>query len=262
MRSNQEWIQWGVRDPLFGVAAWPGHERGGPKGWTDEAFYELGKSDWDDFIARWVNYGVDTSSCLEIGSGAGRLTRHMATTFSHVHAVDVSVDMLDYAKRNIGTNNVTYEVTNGQDLPMAAESVSAAFSTHVFQHFDSPRHGARYFAELARVLTEGGSLMIHLPMHSFPLDAGALRYGIRMLYSVRRKAGDLKSNFRRLASNFIGTKPTMRGLSYEMGWVLELLKSLKYTDVEFVLFPVKSNGHIHSFVFARKGKLTLSQPVR
>jgi 2-polyprenyl-3-methyl-5-hydroxy-6-metoxy-1,4-benzoquinol methylase len=154
MRSNQEWIQWGVRDPLFGVASWPGHERGGPKGWTDQAFYELGKSDWDDFIARWVSYGVDTSSCLEIGSGAGRLTRHMATTFGHVYAVDVSVDMLDYAKKNIDTDNVTYEITNGQDLPMATESVTAAFSTHVFQHFDSPRHGARYFIELARVLTE------------------------------------------------------------------------------------------------------------
>jgi SAM-dependent methyltransferase len=262
VRSNQEWIQWGVRDPLFGVAAWPGHERGGPHGWTDEAFYELGKSDWDDFIARWTNYGVDTSSCLEIGSGAGRLTRHLAATFGHVHAVDVSVDMLDYAKKQIGAENVTYEVTNGQELPMAAESFTAAFSTHVFQHFDSPRHGARYFIELARVLTEEGSLMIHLPMHSLPIDAGALGYGMRALYSARRKAGDLKANFRRLASYLIGAKPTMRGLSYDMGWVLELLHRLGYRDVEFALFPVKSNGHVHSFVFARKGKLTIPQPVR
>jgi 2-polyprenyl-3-methyl-5-hydroxy-6-metoxy-1,4-benzoquinol methylase len=119
MRSNQEWIQWGARDPLFGVAAWPGHERGGSKAWTDENFYELGRSDWADFIARWVSYGIDKSSCVEIGSGAGRLTRHMAMTFGHVHAVDVSEDMLDYAKKNIDAENVSFAVTNGRDLKIA-----------------------------------------------------------------------------------------------------------------------------------------------
>jgi SAM-dependent methyltransferase len=260
MRSNREWIQWGTRDPLFGVAAWPGHEHGGPQAWTDEAFYELGRSDWTDFIERWANYGVDTSSCVEIGSGAGRLTRHMAKTFGHVHAVDVSVDMVDYAKKNIDAQNVSFAVTNGRDLMMERESVTAAFSTHVFQHFDSPRDGAQYFAELARVLTEKGSLMIHLPMHSFPFDVGTLRYCMRMLYSFRRRAGDLKAATRRIATNLIGAKPTMRGLSYEMGWLLELLRGMGFQDVEFAFFPVRSNGDIHSFVFARKGTSAFGRP--
>jgi SAM-dependent methyltransferase len=260
MRSNQDWIQWGVHDPLFGVAAWPGHERGGPRGWTDEAFYALGKSDWDDFITRWMNYGVDTSSCLEIGSGAGRLTRHMAMSFGWVHAVDVSADMLDYARNHIHTDNVTYHVTNGRDIPMTDNSVAAVFSTHVFQHFDSPLDGTRYFGELARVLTEDGTLMIHLPMHSFPSDAGALCHGMRMLYYARRKAGDLVANCRRLISSVIGVRPTMRALSYEMGLVFGALQALRFTDVEVVLFPVRSNGHLHSFVLARKGRRTYPAP--
>jgi ubiquinone/menaquinone biosynthesis C-methylase UbiE len=255
MKSNQEWIKWGSRDPLFGVATWPGHEREGPKAWTNEAFYEMGKSDWSDFIARWVRYGVITSSCVEIGSGAGRLTGEMARTFDHVYATDVSVDMLSYAKGNIDTKNVVFVVTNGRDLPMESESVTAAFSTHVFQHFDSPRDGARYFVELARVLTRNGSLMVHLPIHSFPIAAGKLLSGMRLLYSARKKVGNVRAALRRLASSLIDAKPTIRGLSYEMVWVLELLRGLGFTDVEFAFFPVRSNNVIHSFVFARKENL-------
>jgi ubiquinone/menaquinone biosynthesis C-methylase UbiE len=250
MKSNQDWIEWGKRDPLFAVSAWPGHERGGPQAWTDEGFYELGKSDWTDFIDRWLTYGVDTSSCLEIGSGAGRLTKYMARTFDHVYAVDVSAEMLDYAKRNIEAENVTFVLTNAWDLPLDAESVTAAFSAHVFQHFDSPNDGAKYFKELARILTNKGSLMIHLPLHAFPSEGTRFSSGVRLLYSLRKKAGDVRAaTFRRLAKS----KPFMRRLSYEMAWTSNLLRQLGFTDVEFTFFSVTSNDSLHSFVFARKG---------
>jgi ubiquinone/menaquinone biosynthesis C-methylase UbiE len=250
MKSNQDWIQWGRRDPLYGVAAWPGHERGGPQAWTDKEFYELGRSDWADFIDRWVAYGVDTSSCVEIGSGAGRLTKYIARTFDDVYAVDVSAEMLDYAKRNINAKNVTFALTNGWDLPLDAESVTAAFSAHVFQHFDSLNDGTRYFTELARVLANEGSLMIHLPVHAFPFDGTRFSSWVRMLYSIRKKVGHMRAAaLRRLARN----KPFMRRLSYEMAWTSDLLRRLGFTDVEFVIFSVKSNDSLHSFVFARKG---------
>jgi ubiquinone/menaquinone biosynthesis C-methylase UbiE len=252
MGSNQDWIRWGMHDPLFGVAAWPGHERGGPQAWTDEDFYELGRSDWADFVARWLAYGVDTSACVEIGSGAGRLTKHMAGSFDRVYATDVSVDMLAYARKNIETENVAFVLTNGRDLPIEAESVTAAFSTHVFQHFDSWNSGNKYFLEIARVLTDGGSLMIHLPLHSFPFGPGVLSAGVRLLYSTRKKMGGLYAASKRLVSNLIGTKPSMRGLSYEMAWVQDSLSRLGFAEIEFALFSVKSNGGMHSFVFARK----------
>jgi SAM-dependent methyltransferase len=253
MRSNQEWIKWGTQDPLFGVAAWPGYERGGPQAWTDEAFYELGRSDWADFSARWLAYGVDTSSCVEIGSGAGRLTKQMAATFDRICATDVSIDMIDYARRNIERDNVHFILTNGRDLPMQAESATAAFSAHVFQHFDSPNDAAMYFGELARILTDGGSMMIHLPMHSFPGETGGFSSVMRFLYSTKKKAGNISTASKRLASNVFGTKPPMRRLSYEMAWVLTSLRGLGFADMEFATFPVGSNGSMHSFVFARKG---------
>jgi ubiquinone/menaquinone biosynthesis C-methylase UbiE len=248
VKSNREWIQWGKSDPLFGVASWPGHERGGPQEWTDEDFYELGRSDWADFIGRWVVYGVDTLSCVEIGSGAGRLTKHMASTFGHLYAFDVSAEMLDYAKRNIVADNVTFIVTNGLELPVHAGSVAAVFSAHVFQHFASLNDATSYFKEIARVLASKGSLMVHLPVHVFP----AGRTGMRLLYTARRDLGKVKGTYKGLASRLGMAEPMMRGLSYEISWLVELLRRLGFTDVEFVFFPVTANDDLHSFMFARK----------
>ena len=248
MKSNREWIQWGQRDPLFGVASWPEHERGGSQAWTDDAFYELGRSDWADFVGRWITYGLDTSCCVEIGSGAGRLTKHLAATFDQVLAVDVSAEMLVYAKEHIDADNVSYLVTGGVELPLADGSATAAFSTHVFQHFDGLADAARVFAEVARVLGSKGSLMVHMPMHAFP----AGRTGMRLLYAARKQAGDLRGAGMRLAAGLGLARPPMRGLSYEVAWLLEVLGELGFTDVEFAFFSVTANQDLHSFVFARK----------
>ena len=248
VKSNREWIQWGKSDPLFGVASWPGRERGGVQEWTDEEFYQLGKSDWSDFMSRWVVYGVDTSSCLEIGSGAGRLTKHMATTFGHVYAIDVSVEMLDYAKRNIVAENVTFMVTDGLDLHVDDGSVAAVFSAHVFQHFNSLSDASSYFKEIARILAPRGSVMIHLPIHVFP--PGTI--GMRLLYTARRDLGKLTITYKGLIARLGLASPLMRGLSYEMSWLLNLLRHLGLTDVEFAFFPVSANDSLHSFIFARK----------
>jgi SAM-dependent methyltransferase len=251
LKSNQEWIRWGTYDPLFGVAAWPDHERGGSQAWTDEAFYELGRSDWADFISRWINYGVNTSTCVEIGSGTGRLTKFMAETFDQLYAVDISADMLEYAKRNIDAKNVTFVVTNGRVLPFESRFATAAFSTYVFQHFASTNDGAGYFAELARVLADDGSLMIHAPMHAFP-DAGRLTVVMRSLNSAGKLIRGFKTTCRQFTSSLIRVKPPMRWLSYELSWISHTLSELGFVDVEFMAFPVNSNGRLHSFVLARK----------
>src|SRR5258708_2555315 len=94
LKSNTEWKQWGKDDPLWGVASWDGKQKGGASPWTDEEFYALGESDWQDFLRHWRQYGIDTRSCLEIGCGAGRITRQLAKSFDRVYGVDVSEDMI------------------------------------------------------------------------------------------------------------------------------------------------------------------------
>ena len=53
MKSNVEWKKWGEVDPLYAVASWAGKQRGQSNPWTDEEFYELGRSDWADFVRHW-----------------------------------------------------------------------------------------------------------------------------------------------------------------------------------------------------------------
>jgi len=101
MNSNIEWKQWGKFDPLYAVSSWDGKQKDGPKPWTDNEFYSLGASDWADFYDHWKRYGFQGGHCLEIGCGAGRITRHLANSFQMVTALDVSENMMQYAFRKV-----------------------------------------------------------------------------------------------------------------------------------------------------------------
>jgi len=106
-KSNAEWERWGETDPLFGVASWSGRGVTDADPWTDDEFYAMGESDWEDFLAQWSSYGVYPGTCVEIGSGAARLTRPMTRFFNHVHGVDVSPGMLERAEGAVEGLKVT-----------------------------------------------------------------------------------------------------------------------------------------------------------
>lgn len=107
--SNVEGRRWGEIDPLYGVAAAKGRERGGASPWTDVEFDELGARFWACFHPAWRRYGLDYASCLEVGSGAGRMTAQLAREFGIVHAADVSQGMIDYASTRVTTSNVRFQ---------------------------------------------------------------------------------------------------------------------------------------------------------
>ena len=252
MKSNLEWIDWGKRDPLFGTAAWPGRERGGNHPWTDEDFYALGRSDWADFLRHWEAYGLDRSTCLEIGCGPGRLTRGIAVTFDHVDALDVSAEMVAYASAHVDDDNVTFHTTDGLTVPIPDGTVASVFSAHVFQHLDSSRDAAAYFREIFRVLVPTGSMMIHLPLHTFPFSKTKLAALSRGLYRVKRAVGDLRACYNRGRLRFGRNVQLMRGMSFEIEWLMSTLAAIGFKDLEFATFATQSNGAFHSCLLARK----------
>lgn len=245
LKSNVEWKRWGKDDPLWAVASFSDKRRTGATPWTAEEFYSLGESDWQDFLLRWRQYGLSTKSCLEIGCGAGRITKQLAGSFERVYAVDVSEEMIDCAQKAVDAGNVEFSLIDGLHLPQSDCSVKAIFSTHVLQHLDSVDIGYSYFRELFRVLDVGGTIMIHLPLYQFP--GGMIEGLMGCLYATYRQVDNIRSYIKRRLGVQI-----WRGTPYPMSSLNLRLSEIGFKNVEFRMFPVKSNGDPHPFVFASK----------
>ncbi len=95
---------------------------------------------------------------LEIGCGAGRMTKHLAQVFGDITGVDVSGEMIRQAQNRLaGQANVHLYETNGVDfraLPDA--SFDLILSAFVFQHVPSAEVIASNLREAWRVLAPGG----------------------------------------------------------------------------------------------------------
>ena len=242
----------GKARPPRGVASWPDRQRGGAKPWTDEEFYALG-ADWHDFDSAWQKFGNrNNGTVLEIGCGAGRMTRMLSGTFAHVVASDVSPDMIEYARARVTQENVEWRLSNGVDLPAADASVDAVFSCHVFQHFPDTRAQLATFAEIGRILKPGGSFFVHLPIHSFPESNDKFVRMARGGYAAYQKMAGATMALRRLLMKF-GGKPYMRGVSYEMSPLVNDLRNLGFQDVSVAMVVVTSDQRLHSCVYGRKG---------
>ncbi|MDH4328303.1 MAG: class I SAM-dependent methyltransferase [Nitrospira sp.] len=96
------------------------------------------------------------STALEIGCGGGRITSSAIRWFKHVHACDVSKEMIRTNQERIRGTNVTYHELDGFTLSEFADgSLDCVFSHDVFVHFSSLQVYP-YFAEIRRVLKRDG----------------------------------------------------------------------------------------------------------
>jgi SAM-dependent methyltransferase len=115
-RSNIEWQKWAQDDPLYGIATRSGRERDGSNPWTLEEFYAYGATNWAEYYPQWQQYGVGRESCLEIGCGAGRVTRQLVQCFQSVYGVDVSSEMIALARANVPSAN--FVLVDGTSIPL------------------------------------------------------------------------------------------------------------------------------------------------
>lgn len=130
--------------------------------WTDDAFFATGeRTVAEEILTDMTNIcqGRDPGQMkvLEIGCGAGRVTRALANLFGEVHAVDVSGEMAELATRAIeGHPHAHVYQNNGMDLSIVpGENFDFAFSTIVFQHIPSRDVIENYVREVARLLRPG-----------------------------------------------------------------------------------------------------------
>jgi len=131
--------------------------------WTDEDFFESGRRNVAEQILTDqgnICQGKDPKKMkvLEIGCGAGRITRALAEVFGEVYAVDVSGEMIAQAKAALAdVPNAHVFQNNGADLRVLGDvRVDFAFSYIVFQHIPSREVIYNYVREVYRLLRPGG----------------------------------------------------------------------------------------------------------
>jgi len=154
---RQDWDERARKDAFHYIASWR-------KDWTPESFFQSGEEDYRRFVApvfdRWP-WEPQGKAMLELGCGAGRMTRSFAQRFSRVHAFDISKEMLGHARALFSeASNVDWILGNGFDLSgLGDETVDFAFSYIVLQHMPEPSFAVRYIREMLRVLKPGGMFL-------------------------------------------------------------------------------------------------------
>jgi len=166
-RMREDWDRRARENALHYVAT-------GRQHWTDEEFYRSGEITVEQHILNDLEnicQGSDPKSMrvLEIGCGAGRVTRALAAFFGEVYAVDISREMVRRARLGLRHSpNARVFCNNGKDLSVIRErwwhrfglgprlQFDFAFSTIVFQHIPSREIIENYVREVNRVLRPGG----------------------------------------------------------------------------------------------------------
>ena len=130
--------------------------------WTDEEFFASGERTVAEEILTDLGnicQGKEPGQMrvLEIGCGAGRVTRALARLFGEVHAVDVSGEMVQLARKAEGDYpKASVYQNNGRDLSVLPElQFDFAFSSIVFQHIPSREVIESYVREVSRLLRPG-----------------------------------------------------------------------------------------------------------
>jgi ubiquinone/menaquinone biosynthesis C-methylase UbiE len=151
---RQDWDTRARKDAFFYIASWR-------KDWNESSFLQSGEDDYKHFVADVLQrhqFSPEGKSMLELGCGAGRMTRSFAQRFDRVLACDVSEEMLERARtlhREI--SNISWMHGNGADLTgIPSGSVDFVFSYLVLQHLPSEVLFHAYVREILRVLANGG----------------------------------------------------------------------------------------------------------
>ena len=195
-KMQRDWDARARENALYYVAT-------GKAEWSDEDFYASGEQAIaEDILTDMTNIcqGKDpkTMRVLEIGCGAGRLTRALANVFGEVHAVDVSGEMIARARRALaGHPHAHVYQNNGCDLtvvPPLARGESTfwtprwlarmaplswkigfdfAYSNIVFQHIPSREVIENYVREVHRLLRPGA--LFKFQVQGYPLDPNDLQ---------------------------------------------------------------------------------------
>ena len=133
----------------------------------DRRFYPESGNNWDDdlFRSHILRHINDKSVVLDVGAGAG-IVKQM--NFRGAAARVCGVDLDPRVLENPYLDDA--QVTGGESIPYDDETFDVVISDNVLEHLEEPQ---KVFAEIARVLKEGGVFLFKTPnrFHYMPLIA-------------------------------------------------------------------------------------------
>lgn len=123
-----------------------------------DRFWASGERDLDVILGQQGVALQSSDHVVEIGCGAGRMTRAIAKRAARVRALDVAPNMLEIAKsQNAELSNVEWLLGDGATLGGVPDaSADACISFVVLQHIPDPDVTLGYIREMGRVLKPGG----------------------------------------------------------------------------------------------------------
>lgn len=143
---------------------------------------------------------------LDIGTGPGFFAINLALAGHEVTAVDVTEEMLEYAKANAESYGakVDFVLHRGESLPFADGSFDLIVNRNVIWNLEYPKEA---LAEWNRVLAPGGRMVY--------FDANWYLYLYDEELRARKKAAEKEFRARHPIHNFAGDLPRTRMLELE-----------------------------------------------
>lgn len=224
---RRDWDERARKDAYFYIASWR-------KDWDEASFFQSGEEDYQRFVTPVLErcqFVTEGKTMLELGCGAGRMTRSFARNFAHVLGFDVSAEMLDRARHlNPSVENIAWVQGNGSDLGNTAPgSVQFVFSYLVLQHLPAEHLVHSYVREILRLLSDGGVCLFQFngTARKYMNWKGRLAWGaIDSLWKLRCNGAS------RFLAKAFGMDPEMAGNSWHGVGV----------NAEAVAQTVRSNG--------------------
>lgn len=175
LRTQDQWEKLGQKEPFWSVITHDIYRAEKLDESARKKFYDTGRDSADLIECFESRTGVPANrgTCIELGSGTGRVTRWLAAKFDRVLALDISPGNLKICEdmaRALGLANIECQLVNGFDVFEGLGEYDFFFSTIVLMHNPPPVQRFILDEMLAR-LRVGGEFLFQLQTHDFDLQS-------------------------------------------------------------------------------------------
>ncbi|MGA2636856.1 class I SAM-dependent methyltransferase [Methylocella sp.] len=142
-RHRLQWRALGETEPFWSVLTHDEFKTANLTNVSVDAFYATGKlhADFVDLFAQRNRTPVARGTCLELGCGVGRVTKHLAERFDKILAIDISEGNLQQCRKmaaHFGIKNIEFILMQSPAEAADLPSIDFFYSAIVLQHNSPP----------------------------------------------------------------------------------------------------------------------------